>query len=274
MAHFHVLNARLLNCGGNGDVFLGQRSDNGEYVVDKYLREYGSLHARSAFRREVRVLRRNYRGLVRLLAVDTEGVRPHYVMPYLPGGCLTAHAGKLSESQLLAVAMDLALTLADVHAKGDAHGDLKPDNILISHDGRLHVADPLGNGLNCTIVFAQNHGGTPGYWPPEISAGGAISSAGDVYSYGATLYHLSTGQKPSDGEQFDVNTDISPKIRQTILACCHPVATERPNIQGVLRILKGEDWTHIQVARQQVQGFVAATCVIGGFFFLLHALAD
>ena len=274
---FQVVNARLLNAGGNGDVFVGQRSDTGEYVVDKYLREYHSEHARAAFRREVRVLRRNYRGLVRLLASDTEGKHPHYVMPYLPGGCLTIHAGKLSETQLLAVATDLAVILADVHAKLDTHGDVKPDNILISHDGKLQVADPLGSGINCTIVFAQNHGGTPGYWPPEISAGGAVSCPGDVYSYGATLYHLATGKRPQDGQRLDVtlkNYSISPKITETILACCQPTATARPSMQEVLRILRGERWVDIQAAKQRVQGLLTAGCLVAGFFLFLVVLRD
>jgi eukaryotic-like serine/threonine-protein kinase len=272
-----IVNARPLNAGGNGDLFRGQRNDTGEYVVIKYLREYNSPHARRSFRREIRVLRREYRGVVRLLAADTECERPYYVMPYLSGGSLATYAGRLSESQLVAVAIYLALTLADVHARFDAHGDIKPDNILVSDDGQLHVADPLGNGINCTIVFAQNHGGTPGYWPPEISAGGAVSSAGDVYSYGATLYHLATGQRPPDGERLDPSSktrSIPPKIRETVAACCQHNPCSRPNMQEVLRILRGENWMDIQAAKQRAQGIFKAACIIGGLCFLCRSLTD
>lgn len=273
---FRVVNQRPLNAGGNGDIFLGQRSDTGAYVVKKYLREYNSPHARTCFLREVRVLSRQYRGLVRLLDWDTEGERPYYVMPYLSGGSLTRYAGRLSESQLLAVAGDLAFTLADVHARFDAHGDIKPDNILVSEDGHLEVADPLGNGITCTVVFAHNHGGTPGYWAPEIAIGGAVSSAGDVFSYGATLYHLATGQRPGDGQRFDLGLlgqSIPAKVKEVIAACCDFNPEARPNIQEVLRVLRGERWEDIQAAHARVHGLVKAACVVGGVVLVGKLLA-
>lgn len=275
--HLQVVNVRPLNAGGNGDLVLGQRRDTGEWVVVKYLREFNSQHARAAFRREVRVLNRRYRGLIRLLDFDTEAERPYYVMPYLSGGCLTAHAKRLSESQLMAIAIDLAGTLADVHARFDAHGDVKPDNILVTDDGHLQVADPLGNGINCTIVFAQNHGGTPGYWAPEISAGGAVSAAGDVHAYGATLFHIATGRRPYDGQRLDVDVKtcrMPEKIKEVIMACCQPSAGDRPSMKEVLRILGGERWIDIEAANQRGRGLLAAACVLGGFFLLLGGLGD
>ena len=57
-----VLNLQPLSAGGNGDLYLGQRGDNGEYVVVKYLREHHLPHARKAFAREIRILGRQLRG--------------------------------------------------------------------------------------------------------------------------------------------------------------------------------------------------------------------
>jgi hypothetical protein len=51
-----IVNLRPLEAGGNGDLYLGQRSDNGEHVVVKYLREHQLPHARKAFAREIRIL--------------------------------------------------------------------------------------------------------------------------------------------------------------------------------------------------------------------------
>jgi len=220
---------------------------------------------------------RKYRGLIRILDSDTEAERPYYDMPYLSGGCLTTHAGKLFESQLMAIAIDLAHTLADVHARFDAHGDVKPDNILVTHDGHIQVADPLGNGINCTVVFAQNHGGTPGYWAPEISTGGAVSAAGDAHAYGATLYHLATGRRPCDGQILDIavkNYAIPSKIKEVIMACCQSSASDRPSMKEVLRILAGERWIDIQAANRRTKGLVMAACVLGGLFLLLGGLGD
>src|SRR5216683_1106688 len=162
----HLL--RPLASGGNADVQLGQRSDTRAYVVVKYLREWHLDHARKGFAREVRILDQKLPGMIPILFSDVKTERPYYVMPYHAGGSLTKHAGRLSDQQLLAVANAAARSLAALHARHIDHGDFKPDNILITDEGNLQLADPLGNGFGCTVLFAQNHGGTPGYWAPEI----------------------------------------------------------------------------------------------------------
>jgi len=261
---WQVVNLRPLGSGGNGDLFVGRRSDNGDQVVVKYLREYHSADARNAFAREARILARGLPGLVSLLFADMNVAPPYYVMPYV-GGSLTRYAGRLTESQLHAVAADVGRTLAVLHAGYVAHGDIKPDNILVSQDGRLQVADPLGNGVGCTVLFSEHHGGTPGYWAPEVCAGGPISYVADVYSYGATLYELLTGRKPQDGRRLDPGLEGNAQtIRQLITACCQFNPGARPSIQEVFRMLRGEQWADIQVARRQRQGFwTVAACFIG-----------
>jgi serine/threonine protein kinase len=96
-----------LQSGGNGDLYLGQRSDNAEYVVVKYLREHHLPHARKAFAREIRILGRQLHGLVPLLSSGFASGRPCYVMPYLPGGPLTQYAGRLLDGQLHNVAIEI-----------------------------------------------------------------------------------------------------------------------------------------------------------------------
>ncbi len=263
---YQVVNLRRLHSGGNGDLFIGQRSDNGAWVVVKCLREYRVAHARKAFEREVRLLARKLHGLIPLLFANTAAERPYYVMPYLEGGTLTQYAGRLTDNQLQTVAVELARTLANLHAAYEAHGDVKPDNLLVTQDGRLQVADPLGNGTVFTMLFSENHGGTPGYWAPEIRAGGSISRAGDVYSYGATLYQLLTGRRPQDGQRLGPSSEgyvRAPKIWQIIAACCQSDPHTRPSMEEVLRMLHGEDWAGIQEARKQRQEFATAACVVG-----------
>ena len=192
------------------------------------------------------------------------------------GGSLTRYAGRLNDSQLHTIATEVAHSLVAVLAAFDAHGDIKPDNVLLSQDGQLQVADPLGNGANCTVLFAQNHGGAPGYWAPEIHAGGPISSAGDVYSYGAMLYQLLIGRRPQDGQRLDPTSEgymNAPKIREIVGACCHFNPNARPSMQEVLRMLRGEQWADIQAARKQVQQLVAVACFIGIVALVGKALA-
>ncbi len=269
----HLL--RPLASGGNADVQLGQRSDTRAYVVVKYLREWHLDHARKGFAREVRILDQNLPGMVPILFSDVKAERPYYVMPYLAGGSLTKHAGRLSDQQLLAVANASARSLRALHARHIDHGDFKPDNILITDEGNLQLADPLGNGFGCTVLFAQNHGGTPGYWAPEIRARGPISQAGDAYSYGATLYHLLTGRKPVDGQRLDLlvrGLTGAPEIRETIAACCQPNPGNRPAMQEVLRLLAGAKWADLQAERNKQR--VTALCAVGLFALILLAVAE
>ena len=274
--NFHILNLRPLNnSGGNGDVFIGQRSDTGGHVVKKFLREWQLEHAREGFGREVRVLARGVPGLVPILGWDLTAQPPFYVMPYLQGGALTRYAGRLTDNQLQCVAAQLARTLANLHAVYEVNGDFKPDNVFVTHDGQVQVGDPLGNGTVFTMLFAKNRGGTPGYWAPEIREGGSISRAGDSYSYGATLYHLLTGRRPVDGQLLDPSSEgykNAPKIREVIAACCQLDPNARPTMQEVLRVLNGEQWLDIQIERKKRQQFVGGVCVFVGLLLVSSVL--
>jgi serine/threonine protein kinase len=274
---FQFVILRRLPSGGNGDLFIGKRTDTGEFVVIKYLREWQFEHARRGFAREIRVLGRGVQGVVTLLGADMAARPPFYVMPYLSGGSLTRYAGRLTENQLHAIATEIALALAALRAAYIKHGDVKPDNVLVSDDGRLKVADPLGGGVGCTMLFSENHGGTQGYWAPEIRAGGPISYAGDVRSYGAMLYEMVTGRKPQDDQPLCLTQQeraSASKICEIIVACCQIEPDSRPTMQEVLRMLRGERWADIQVERKQSQDILTAVCVIGTAVLVGKALAS
>jgi serine/threonine protein kinase len=197
-------------------------------------------------------------------------------MPYFPRGPLTRYAGKLPPENLNAVAIALATTLAGLHARNISHGDFKPDNIFVSNDGSLQVGDPLGNGFGCTVLFSQNQGGTPGYWAPEVKAGGSISNPGDVFSYAATLYHVLTGLKPQDGQRFDQLSrwyPNLPRICEIIAACTQAVPGARPNMNDVIRMLNGATWADIQVSRKQEQDLLKFATLSGVLVLLLRFFA-
>lgn len=273
---WQAVNLRPLSSGGNGDVFVGVRSDTGDTVVVKWLRDFTLPHARRAFAREVRILERRLQGLIPILAADLKGERPYYIMPYLGGGSLTRYAGRLMEQQLQAIALEVGRALANMHSVFVAHGDIKPDNVLLSHDGHLNVADPLGNGIGCTVLFSQNRGGTPGYWAPEVRLGAEISRPADVYSYGAMLYHLLTGRKPQDGQRLDPTAEgfsNTPKINEIIQACCAPEPSGRPTMSEVLRLLRGERWTDLWTQKQQARQLVGGLCLIAVLFVAAKSLS-
>lgn len=260
-----------LSAGGNGDCYLGFCADTGQRVVVKYLREFHLPDARRGFVREVRVLASKLRGLIPLLDAKLEVDQPYYVMPFLPGGSLTAKAGFLTDGQLRTIALEVSSTLSQLHRRSIAHGDIKPDNILIGTDGHLSIADPLGNGFGCTVLFARNCGGTPGYWAPEVKAGEEISQAGDVYSLGATLYHLATGRAPRDGERLELPLSSSLVLRDLVTACCATRPGDRPTMSDVRRIVGGERWAAISATRRSWRTVGGAVAAVGLFALLSEA---
>lgn len=245
---------RLLNSGGRGDVYLGYVRSLNLFVAVKYLREWHIPQTRQAFVREIDTLGKQIPGMVRLLGLDKLANPPYYVMEYLPGGTLTQHAGRLYVQQLPSLAMALAKILADFHQKCGPHGDYKPDNILVAQNGQLRLGDPAGNGFGFSVLFAPARGGTPGYWAPEIRANGTVSIQSDVFSFAATLFHLVTGQRPVDDQDFDpwrYGGHCQDKLREVILLGTQNDPKARPTLQQIIRVLGGESWESIQVSQRR-----------------------
>lgn len=259
-----LYNFRLLQSGGNGEVWFAEMGNVRQPVAVKVLREHRLPHARRGFEREVRILTQRLPGLMPILFFDTRAQRPYYVMPFLIRGSLTRFVGLLSRAQLLAVAKELTQIMASLHSKRIMHGDIKPDNVMVDDDGHLQVADPLGSGIGCTRLLSYNRGGTPGYWAPEVKAGQPISYAADMYSFAATLFHLVTGCKPQDGQSLYIpepDESIATLV-QIIAACSQGNPNARPTMQEVVRILNGDTWEHVQSDRNS-RNLIGAACVIG-----------
>lgn len=265
----------LFRRGGSEDLYLGTWAATGAKVVIKYLRDFNNPKAREAFANQVRVLSRRYPGVVPLWSWDLAAARPNYVMPYLAGGSLAAQAGQLSDAQLLAIAGRLATTLSGMHANGDLDGDLKPENVLVDNAGEIWLADPIGNAAPPLSWFKPSQGGTPGYRAPEVRDGSPISAPADVYSFGATMYHLSTGNAPLDGERLDkiVETPwVNDALRQLVAICCNPNPQERPTMREVLRLLSGSQWTVVKAERDRGRAIAAISIVAVAIAFAIPLL--
>ena len=125
------------------------------------------------------------------------------VFEYVEGESLRHHLaarGKLSVAEVRSIGSQLASALAYVHEHRVVHRDVKPDNVLITPDGRVKLADfgisaPLKRRL-LEWDDPGNAAGTPGYMPPEQVRGRLGEARTDVYALGATLYELLTGHLP------------------------------------------------------------------------------
>ena len=263
---------RHIYAGTDADLYEGRGAEGP--VVVKILRDHGDPNARRAFSNQVRVLARGHDGAVPLLFADAKAHRPYYVMPLLWRGNLAQYAGRLSRPELRSVCGSIGATLAAMHQSFDVHGDLKPANVLVDDSGRIRLSDPLGNPMPPLGIFTRNHGGTRGYWAPEVRAGGSVSTCGDVYSFGATVWHLATGQCPIDGHRFDsgnVKLAGDPAIREMVVACCQLDPGERPSMTETLRILKGESWLAIKAQRNNMRCAGAAVAAASALIMYVAA---
>ncbi len=106
----------------------------------------------------------------------------------------------------------LADALAAAHQAGIVHRDVKPSNVLVSHDGRLLLADFGVARLETEDSLITRTGavlGTPAYMSPEQAAGDTATAKSDLYSLGATLYQLATGALPFTGTQAKVLAQLA-----------------------------------------------------------------
>ncbi len=110
--------------------------------------------------------------------------------------------GGASLPRVLDLFKQVASALAKAHAAGVVHRDIKPANLLLTSDGLVKVADfglakRAGVDVNVTATGASI--GTPLYMPPEIAEAKPSDARSDLYSLGATFYHLLAGRPPFEG---------------------------------------------------------------------------
>jgi serine/threonine-protein kinase len=136
---------------------------------------------------------------------ESEGVK-YFVMEYVDGptvASLLRRGGALDEERALLVAQQVARALDHAYRNGLVHRDLKPENVLITRDGVAKVCDlglvkwedaPHGPGET------SHRMGTPDYISPEQARGeSTVDIRSDLYSLGATLFHMLTGRPPFEG---------------------------------------------------------------------------
>ncbi|WP_413797524.1 serine/threonine-protein kinase [Streptomyces iranensis] len=124
------------------------------------------------------------------------------VMEYVSGGSLADMVRRrvaLPPEEAASIGCQIAAALAKSHAEGVVHGDVTPENVLITEDGVAKLTDfGISRALWSEATMTQTGGvrGKPPYLPPEVARGEPADRKSDVFSLGATLYAAIEGRSP------------------------------------------------------------------------------
>ena len=199
---------RLLGRGGMASVYLARDDQLSRQVALKVpsdaLADDEIFRAR--FLRESRLAAKVvHPNVVRVYGAEEDERGLFIVMEYVEGETLAdelARVGRLAETDVLRLGIDLSAALEAAHNAGLVHRDVKPHNIMRAEDGRTMLGDfGVARAHDSTVV--TEHGtvlGTAAYLAPEQARGETVTAAADLYSLGVVLYEALTGRLPHEGE--------------------------------------------------------------------------
>ncbi|MGH7144641.1 MAG: serine/threonine-protein kinase [Planctomycetota bacterium] len=263
-----------LGQGGMGAVYRGHHIRLDTPVAVKILPFHlasgpAAEAARQRFKREAQLaVQLDHPNLIRVMDVDvTDQDVCYLIMEYVEGEttgqALRRHLEKsnrpLSERTVVSIFVQVVSAIAYAHGKGIIHRDIKPDNIMIRKaDGRVKLMDlGLAKALDADegVSMTSTGMGSPHYMSPEQAEDAKhATDRSDIYSIGATLYHLITGQtafqaptiyalvkKIHEDPPEDPRTycpTLSDDLRATILRCLEKDPEKRMAAADLLKTLR------------------------------------
>jgi serine/threonine protein kinase len=196
---------RLMGTGGMGGVYYARDEILGRFVAIKVMLE--SLGDDPAFietfQREAQaVAKLNHPNIAQIYSFGREKGQPYIVMELVSGERVDAMMESpqgLSPALAIRIGLEIAQGLNAADEAGLVHGDIKPENILLDNKGQAKLVD---FGLATVTHQAAGEGiwGTPYYIAPEKIRRQKVDARSDIYSLGATLFHMLTGKPPFEGE--------------------------------------------------------------------------
>jgi hypothetical protein len=189
---------RQAGTGGRGRVYVANDERLRRRVAIKALRPRSGSALPDELRREARAAAAlNHPGICTVYALEEIDGELFMVSELVEGRTLRQEFNSgppPSAEHVLATARQLAAALACAHGAGVVHGDLKPENVMRTYDGRLKVLDfGLARVTHDPDLLL---GGTPGYMPPEVVNGQPADRRADVFAFGVLLYEQACGVHP------------------------------------------------------------------------------
>ena len=240
--HYQLL--KQLGQGSFGDVWLAH---NMLADIDVAIKFYGTFNEQglNEFRNEFKLAYKlNHPNLLNISHFDVYNNCPYLVMPYCANGSVGKRIGQMPESEIWKFVHDVAGGLAFLHSQQPAviHQDIKPDNILVTSDGRYVISD-FGISRNLRTQMSrtkntQNSSGTLAYMGPErFSEQPLVVLASDIWAFGMTLYEVITGDVLWEGMGGCVQLNgaripsikgVSPNLEKLVCACLAAETWNRP----------------------------------------------
>jgi serine/threonine protein kinase/Tfp pilus assembly protein PilF len=223
VSHYQIV--RQIGTGGMGVVYEGEDTSLGRHVAIKFLSAdlEQDPHTLERFKREARAASAlNHPGICTVFAIEQHDGRHFIVMELIKGTTLAQRIGTqpFAVGELLDIGTQIADALESAHSKGIAHRDLKPANIMINDRGQVKILDfglakveatrqaHAGDDLSKLetmidpgqLTIAGTVLGTVNYMSPEQARGQLTDARTDLFSLGAVLYQMATGELPFQGD--------------------------------------------------------------------------
>ncbi len=200
----------VVGSGGMSDVYKAKCHKLNRYVAIKVLKKEYSMDKSfvSKFRGEAQsAAGLSNPNIVNIYDVCEDNDLYYIVMELVEGITLKAYIekkGRLDVKESVSIAIQIAQGIKAAHAHHIIHRDIKPQNIIISKDGKVKVTDFGIARVSSTQTINSNAMGSVHYISPEQARGGYVDERSDIYSLGITLYEMLTGQVP-----FQNDTSVS-----------------------------------------------------------------
>lgn len=195
-----------IGTGGMSDVYKAKCHKLNRYVAVKVLKQEFSENANfvSKFRTEAQAAAgMMHPNIVNVYDVGEEGGTQYIVMELVEGITLKQYIEKkarLSVKEAVSIAIQVSMGIEAAHKNRIIHRDIKPQNIMISKDGKVKVTDfGIAKAVTSNTI-TSNVMGSVHYTSPEQARGGYSDEKSDIYSLGITLFEMLTGRVPFNGE--------------------------------------------------------------------------
>lgn len=230
-----------IGSGGMSVVYKAKCHKLNRLVAIKVLKEEFSTDSNfvSKFKMEAQAAAGlSHPNIVSVYDVIDEGKLHYIVMELIEGITLKSYIskkGRLEVKESIGIAIQVAQGIAAAHEQHIIHRDIKPQNMIISRDGKVKVADfGIARAVSAQTLSSAAMGSVH-YISPEQARGGYSDARSDIYSLGITMYEMVTGRLPFEGENTVsialahledamvppsvYNPDISSSLEQIILKC-------------------------------------------------------